>query len=110
MTVVAFVYGAHHSPMLWDQPETFQPQRFNKQDRKRHVPFSFLPFGGGPRGCIGGNYAMLQMLMILGAIIRRYDFRLVPDHRVETQPMIILRPKDGIPMKFTLRSGVEGGQ
>jgi len=105
-TLIVYIYGAHHSPELWDQPEIFQPARFSKENRKHHTPFSYLPFGGGPRGCIGGNYAMLQMLMILGEILRQYDLRLAPGESVVPGPMIILRPKDGIRMIFEKRSGV----
>src|SRR5580704_4648884 len=59
-TVVVFIYGVHHSPQYWDNPESFDPERFTKANDKLHTPFTYLPFGAGPRGCIGGNYAMLQ--------------------------------------------------
>ena len=100
-TVIVFVYGAHHSPRRWENPERFDPERFSKANEKLHTPFSFLPFGAGPRGCIGGNYAMLQILMILGAVLRKYDFQLAPGQTIEARPMVILRPKHGIRMNFT---------
>jgi cytochrome P450 len=103
-TVIVFLYGAHHSPALWSDAESFVPARFDGETRKRHSTFTYLPFGGGPRGCIGGSYAMLQMLMILGAILRRYDVQLDSGHKVEARPMIILRPKDGIRMRFGARA------
>ena len=59
-TVIVFVYGAHHATKYWPNPETFDPGRFTKENEKLQPPFTYLPFGGGPRGCIGGNYAMLQ--------------------------------------------------
>jgi cytochrome P450 len=100
-TVVVFVYGAHHSPRYWENPESFDPERFAKANEKTHTPFTHLPFGAGPRGCIGGNYAMLQILMILSALLRKYDFQLAPGQTIEARPMVILRPKDGIRMTFT---------
>jgi cytochrome P450 len=100
-TVVVFIYGTHHSPKYWKNPETFDPERFTKANEKLHTPFSHLPFGAGPRGCIGGNYAMLQMLMILSVLLRKYDFALVPGQSVEPRPMVILRPEHGIRMTFT---------
>lgn len=100
-TVVVFIYGAHHSPQYWDSPESFDPERFSKANEKGHTPFAHLPFGAGPRGCIGGNYAMLQMLMILSVLLRKYDFNLVPGQTVEARPMVILRPENGIRMTFT---------
>ena len=100
-TVVVFVYGAHHSPRYWENPESFDPERFSKANEKLHTPFAYLPFGAGPRGCIGGNYATLQILMILSVLLRKYDFRLVPGQTIEARPMVILRPKHGIRMTFT---------
>jgi len=100
-TVVVFIYGAHHSPQYWENPERFDEERFSKTKEKLHTPFAHLPFGAGPRGCIGGNYAMLQMLMILSVLLRKYDFCLVPGQTIEARPMVILRPEHGIHMTFT---------
>lgn len=100
-TVIVFVYGAHHAPRYWLDPESFDPQRFGKTNAKQPTPFTYLPFGAGPRGCIGNNYAMLQILMILGTLLRKYDFQLSPGQIIEERPMVILRPKHGIRMTFT---------
>ena len=100
-TVIVFVYGAHHAQRYWQDPESFDPERFSKPNEKLHTPFTYLPFGGGPRGCIGGNYAMLQILMILTSLLRKYDLQLSPDQTIEPRPMVILRPKHGIRMTFT---------
>jgi cytochrome P450 len=100
-TVVVFVFGAHHSPQYWENPESFDPERFTKANDKLHRPFTYLPFGAGPRGCIGGNYAMLQILMILSVLLRKYDLQLVPGQTIEARPMVILRPEHGIRMTFT---------
>ena len=100
-TVIVFVYGAHHAPRYWENPESFDEERFTKANEKLRAPFTYLPFGAGPRGCIGGNYAMLQILMILGDLLRKYDFQLTPGQTIEARPMVILRPKHGIRMTFT---------
>ncbi len=100
-TVVVFIYGVQHSPQYWENPESFNPERFAKSKEKLHTPFTHLPFGAGPRGCIGGNYAMLQILMILGVLLRKYDFCLVPGQSIEARPMVILRPEHGIRMTFS---------
>jgi cytochrome P450 len=99
--VIVYVYGAHHAPRYWENPENFDPERFIKANEKLRTPFTYLPFGGGPRGCIGGNYAMLQILMILSDLLRKYDFQLAPGQTIEARPMVILRPKHGIRMTFT---------
>jgi cytochrome P450 len=99
--VIVYVYGAHHAPRYWENPENFDTERFTKASEKARTPFTYLPFGGGPRGCIGGNYAMLQILMILSDLLRKYDFQLAPGQTIEARPMVILRPKHGIRMTFT---------
>jgi cytochrome P450 len=99
--VIVYVYGAHHAPRYWKNPENFDTERFTKENDKLRTLFTFLPFGAGPRGCIGGNYAMLQILMILSDLLRKYDFQLAPGQTIEARPMVILRPKHGIRMTFT---------
>jgi cytochrome P450 len=99
--VIVYVYGAHHAPRYWKNPENFDTERFTKENDKLRTPFTFLAFGAGPRGCIGGNYAMLQILMILSDLLRKYDFQLAPGQTIEARPMVILRPKHGIRMTFT---------
>ena len=101
-TVIVYVYGAHHAPRYWESPESFDPERFIKKANERlRTPFTYLPFGGGPRVCIGNQYAMLQILMILSDLLRKYDFQLTPGQAIEARPMVILRPKHGIRMTFT---------
>jgi cytochrome P450 len=100
-TVIVYVYGAHHAPRYWENPENFDPARFSKSNEKQNAPFTHIPFGGGPRGCIGGNYAMLQILMVLSTLLGKYDLELMPGQTIEARAMVILRPKDGIRMSFT---------
>ncbi len=99
--VIVYVYGAHHAPRYWQDPESFDTDRFLKANEKLRTPFTYLPFGAGPRGCIGGNYAMLQILMILSELLRKYDFQLAPGQTIEARPKVILQPKHGIRMTFT---------
>lgn len=99
--VIVYVYGAHHAPRYWQNPENFDADRFSKANEKLRAPFTYLPFGAGPRGCIGGNYAMLQILMILNHLLRKYDFQLASGQTIEARPMVILRPRHGIRMTFT---------
>ncbi len=100
-TVIVFVYGAHHARQHWPDPEIFDPERFIKGSEKLRTPFTYLPFGGGPRVCIGNHYAMLQILMILSTLLRRYDLHLVPGQTIQPRAVVILRPKHGIRMSFT---------
>ena len=100
-TVIVFVYGAHRARQHWPDPESFDPERFVKGSEKLRAPFTYLPFGGGPRVCIGNNYAMLQILMILSTLLRKYDLHLIPGQTIEPRAVVILSPKNGIRMSFT---------
>jgi cytochrome P450 len=102
--VIVYVYGAHHAEHAWNSPEAFQPERFVKENEKLRTPFTYLPFGGGPRVCIGNQYAMLQILMILSTVLQRYDFQLTPGQDIAERAMVILRPKEGIRMQFAQRA------
>jgi len=101
--VIAFIHGVHHAPNLWEDPEKFQPDRFNETNRKNKVPFDFMPFGGGPRLCIGNNFALMEMQLIVSEIIHRFDIELVENQVIEPLPLVTLRPKNGIKMKFKKR-------
>jgi cytochrome P450 len=98
--IMLFLYGLHHSSEYWHEPEKFIPDRFSPDNKKKHVSFTHLPFGGGPRTCIGGNYAMIQMLLILTTLVRKYKFELIEEQKVEVSPLVILRPLEGIQLQF----------
>lgn len=99
LTVVPYIYGTHRNADVWEDPEAFDPSRFEDGAGKDRHRFAYLPFGGGPRTCIGSSMAMMQMLLILAAFVRRYDFELVDGRPVEVDPMMILHPKDAIEMR-----------
>ncbi len=93
-----FMYSVHRSPKLWEDPDSYRPERFSKEKKKTRHPFAFIPFGGGPRLCIGKQFAMMEMKLILAKMIKRYEVSLVDDQTVETLPLINLQPKGGIKM------------
>ena len=101
-TIVApFIYGVHHSKNLWNQPDQFDPSRFEKSKLKDQHSFAYLPFGGGPRLCIGNNFALMEMQLIIARMIRRFDLELVEGQNIELMPMVTLRPKENLMMKVT---------
>ncbi len=99
-TIIAFIYGLHHSENYWENAEDFNPDRFNPLTPAKSKSTAYMPFGTGPRGCIGGNFAMMQMLLIIVNIARCYHLQLVPDKEVPIAPMLILRPEGGIHIRF----------
>lgn len=101
--MVLYIYGVHHSKNIWEQAEEFIPERFKKENIKGRPSFAYCPFGGGPRLCIGNSFAMMEMQLIIAKLIQRYDFELIKDQEVAMQPMITLRPKNGIKMRCKKR-------
>jgi cytochrome P450 len=84
-------YGVHHAPDVWPTPERFRPERFlGDHERDR---FAYLPFGGGPRVCLGDQYALTEMQLVLARLAQRVTLRLAPGTRVEAQAHVGLRPR-----------------
>jgi cytochrome P450 len=92
--VIPFV--VHRRPKLWPEPERFDPDRFAPEHEAARHRFAYIPFGGGPRGCIGNHFAMTEALLIVAAIAPRYRIELVPGQHIRAEPLITLRPAPGM--------------
>jgi cytochrome P450 len=68
------VYAIHHSEEYYPNPENFNPSRFMPQNRDQIIPYTYLPFGAGPRNCIGMRFALMETKLCLAQIVRRYKF------------------------------------
>ena len=101
--VVPYIYGTHRNPEIWENPETFDPSRFEAAKKKGRPALGYIPFGAGPRVCIGKNMAVMQMLLIVASFVRSYDFELENDTPVGIRPMMLLRPDGPIKMQFRPR-------
>lgn len=99
--MVSFIYGTHHHPDFWIDPEKFNPDRFATD--KERAPFTFLPFGGGPRLCIGMQFAMMEMEIALTQFVQKFDFELADGDHIEMKPMVTLGPRGPINMKLKTR-------
>jgi cytochrome P450 len=88
----------HRHRQLWQQPGRFDPERFSPQQCAARPRFSYLPFGGGRRICIGAAFAMAEATLLLATIAQRYRLRLLPGHPVEPQGLITLRARHGMKM------------
>ncbi|MFN0086639.1 MAG: cytochrome P450 [Blastocatellia bacterium] len=97
-SVIVSPYALHRAPDLWTDPETFDPDRFapgREPDR-----FAYIPFGAGPRLCIGNNFALMEAQVIVAMIARRYAVRLPAGQEVAARPGITLRPRDRMMMRL----------
>jgi cytochrome P450 len=93
----------HHDPRWWEQPERFDPERFTPERSANRHKFAYLPFGAGPRQCIGNNFALMEAQLVLATVAQRYQLRLRPGHPVQPDPVFVLRTSHGLPMTVTRR-------
>jgi cytochrome P450 len=100
--LLLFYYGLHRDPQYWNDPSAFKPQRFSQQAQEKDKPKVFYPFGGGPRLCIGNNFALAEMAIFLQTFIHR--FHVLPgDAEPSIHPLITLRP-DRVMLKIEARN------
>jgi cytochrome P450 len=103
---LAFVipYVLHRLPAYWEDPERFDPDRFSPERSAERPKFVYLPFGAGPRQCIGNQFALIESHLIVATLAQRFRLRLAPGHPVEAWPLITLRPRFGMPMTIERRT------
>ncbi|MGH9764629.1 MAG: cytochrome P450, partial [Blastocatellia bacterium] len=96
-------FVTHRDPRFFPDPEKFLPERWTPEAVPTRPRFSYFPFGGGPRLCIGEPFAWMEGTLLLATLARRWEARLLPGHKVELEPLITLRPKRGMPMTLIRR-------
>lgn len=100
--VAVNVRGIHRRADYYPEPEAFRPERMFAEAKKARPRHHYLPFGAGPRICIGSHFAMLEAQLCLATMVRHATVRVIPSH-VEPEPMVTLRPKGGMPAFVELR-------
>ncbi|MGB5555107.1 MAG: cytochrome P450 [Flavobacteriaceae bacterium] len=98
--ILLAVYELHRKTEFWDSPEAFKPERFDPTNNKDLQDY-YYPFGAGPRMCVGNNFAMYEMVLVIAGILKKYQI-LTELESVELNPLISLRPKK-IPLRFIPR-------
>ena len=88
----------HHDARWFPEPEKFDPERWTPEAREARPKFSYYPFGGGTRVCIGERFAWMEGVLLLATVAQKWRFKLVPGHPVETSALITLRAKHGMKM------------
>jgi cytochrome P450 len=103
---LAFVvpYVLHRLPQYWEDAEHFEPERFSPDRSADRAKFVYIPFGAGPRQCIGNHFAMIELQLVVATLAQQFSLQLVPGHRVEPYALITLRPRFGMPMMIERRS------
>ena len=96
--VLMFPSMTHRHPAFWERPDVFDPERFAPERVVGRHRFAYFPFGGGPRLCIGNQFALTEAQLILATILPRYQLRLLPGASVVPEPLVTLRPRGGLLM------------
>ena len=95
-------WAMHHAGHVWSDPERFDPDRFSPEQEASRHRYAYLPFGAGPRICLGNHFAYMEAQLALAVLLSRYDFELLGDDGPE--PSATLRPKHGVRMRVTRRA------
>lgn len=98
--VMISIYATHHDETHWPEPERFDPGRF--APGVKHTPYTYLPFGAGPRNCLGAHFAQVESKVVLARLLQRYDLALL-DRRVRLHMGATLEPRPGVFMRVTPR-------
>lgn len=104
--VLLSVCSLHRHPELWTRPESFAPDRF---EGARMAPFGFLPFGAGPRACLGGRFAVTEVCLVLAAVAQRYRLAAVPGRVTTAEALLTLHPRGGLPLRLQPRNSPTRG-
>jgi len=99
-----FQWAVQRDPRYFEEPGRFHPERWTEEFMSALPKYAYFPFGGGPRVCIGSYFAMMEVIMLLATIGRKFRFTLLPEHTVSLMPAMSLRPADGIKVKVISRS------
>ena len=99
------IYLTHRDPRYWSEPDRFKPERFLEPSRNRPA-YTYLPFGGGPRNCIGMAYAQMEVKIVLGRLLQKYRLETVPG-QVHAHMGATLEPRPGVKMKVKSRTNTE---
>lgn len=97
-------YTLHRHPRYWSDPETFEPRRFlNDEAEQKHEAFAYIPFGAGPRTCIGSNLALVEAPLVIGRLLQRYVMELENERPVQPRGIFVLVPDAPIRVRLSRR-------
>ncbi|KAF5750448.1 carotene epsilon-monooxygenase chloroplastic [Tripterygium wilfordii] len=107
--IMISVYNIHHSSQVWERAEEFNPERFDLQGpipNESNTDFRFIPFSGGPRKCVGDQFALLEAVVSLAILLQRLNFELVPDQTISMTTGATIHTTNGLYMKLSQRKTV----
>nr|XP_060642872.1 cytochrome P450 3A9-like [Anolis sagrei ordinatus] len=107
--IVIPTFALHRDPEYWPEPEEFRPERFSKENKETQNPYVYLPFGAGPRNCIGMRFALLVLKVAIVTLLQKYTFRPCKETQIplEVCGEVLLKPKNPIKLKLVRRAGLQ---
>jgi cytochrome P450 len=100
-TVIVCPFVTHRHPAFWEQPEVFDPDRFTPERVAQRPKGAYFPFLGGLHQCIGNEFALLEMCLIVAMVLQRFDVELIPDQAIRPKAALTLRPS--APVRVVLK-------
>ncbi len=101
--ILVNVYSAHHDARYYVEPERFDPHRWTREMKEQLPRYAYCAFGGGPHACMGEGFAWTEAVLVMAILGQRWKARVAPGHVITMNPLVNLRPKNGMPMVLTRR-------
>lgn len=102
--VIVMPLVVQRDPAYFEEPDKFKPERWSAEFTSQLPKFAYFPFGGGPRQCLGSNFALLEVTVVLSMVLRRFHLALVPEQKIQPTGSFTLRPKFGLKMLLDQRT------
>ncbi|HWS98230.1 MAG TPA: cytochrome P450, partial [Candidatus Methylomirabilis sp.] len=101
--VIVSQWVTHRDGRFFPNPQSFDPERWTPDNEQALPKFAYFPFGGGPRVCIGNQFALMEAAILLASVAQRYQITMASDSTVEPMPSITLRPANGVHVQLRRR-------
>jgi cytochrome P450 len=105
-----FPWLVHRKSQNFEEPESFKPERWAGEGIKQLPKYAYMPFGGGPRVCIGNSFAMMEAVLVLATVAQKFHLALAEGQVVEPWPVFTLRPKYGLKVRIEKREKLSAGR
>ena len=103
--VIISPYGIQRNPAFWSDPDTFRPERFEPGQEENQNKYLYLPFGAGPRICLGQSFAIMESLLIMATLLNSFNARRWDSTPIKPKPMVTLRTSAPLLLRLELRNG-----
>ena len=98
--IIIPIFAIHRHRRLWDDPDRFDPERFSLENEARHTRYQYMPFGAGPRLCIGASFSMTEAIVMFASFVRAMHFEVPVGYIPKPLSRVALQAKGGVPLKI----------